>query len=196
MIIINFLHYITEIDKQILLLINGANTPFFDMLMTYISNKYTWIPLYILLLIMTVIRFRKYAHVVILIFIVTIIFADQGSVHLFKNVFQRLRPCHNEELQSLLHLVNDKCGGRFGFVSSHAANTAALTTSVLLLLGKKFKWLIPIFLFYTISNCYSRVYLGVHYPSDVIVGAMYGCFSAWVAVRIYTVIFSRKVHAN
>jgi len=193
---LSFLHFITELDKQILLFINASNTPFLDMLMTSISNKYLWIPLYLLLLIVITIRFKKLTPFIILIVILAIVLADQGSVIFFKNIFHRLRPCHNDELKHLLHLVNGKCGGRFGFISSHAANTTALTTTVVLLFGKKHKWLISIFILYTILNCYSRIYLGVHYPSDIVAGAIYGIISGYVAIKLFTCLFRIKISPN
>tara|TARA_R110001592_G_scaffold246255_1_gene507945 strand:- start:4748 stop:5164 length:417 start_codon:yes stop_codon:yes gene_type:complete len=111
--------------------------------------------------------------------IVALIFlSDKISVYFFKEVFMRLRPCHNPEIANLVHIVNDHCGGQFGFVSSHATNTFALAVFVGLLLKKQISWLLPILVFWAAVVSYSRVYLGVHYPGDIVGGALLGAIIA------------------
>jgi len=165
---------IKEIDTKLFLLINSINNSFFDHLMYFISGKITWIPLYLLLLFLIIKKFGKRFWLVILIFILTVVLSDQISVHLFKNVFQRYRPCHNELLKDIVHLVNGKCGGKYGFISSHACNTAAIASLTCLIFRNYGKWIFPIMISYALLNSYSRVYLGVHYPSDVFVGIIVG----------------------
>ena len=104
----------------------------------------------------------------------TIFITDQTSVYLFKDVFFRLRPCHEPSLTGLVHLVNDQCGGKYGFVSSHAANSFGLAAYLSLLLGKKIKYFTWLLMLWALLLSYSRIYLGVHYPGDVIVGAIWG----------------------
>jgi undecaprenyl-diphosphatase len=189
MILLNFIQALKEIDISLLLAINGANNSFFDDVMYSISNKFIWIPLYVLLLYLS---FKQYGKKAFLIFggmILAVIISDQSSVHLFKNVFQRYRPCHNIDLQGLLHLVNDKCGGKFGFISSHASNTATVATMSFLFFGKKFKWLIAVVILYALLNSYSRIYLGVHYPSDVIAGMAVGVL---LGLGIGSIVFRLK----
>lgn len=98
---------------------------------------------------------------------------DRISVMAFKDVFQRFRPCHNPDIASLVHLV-DGCGGKFGFVSSHAANSFALALFTGLLLRKHYKYILPIMLFWAALVSYSRIYVGVHYPGDILGGAILG----------------------
>ncbi|WP_223265865.1 phosphatase PAP2 family protein [Vicingus serpentipes] len=108
-------------------------------------------------------------------FIVTLIFlSDKISVYFFKEVFMRLRPCHNPEIANLVHIVSDHCGGQYGFVSSHATNTFALAVFVGLLVKQKISWLLPTLVIWAAVVSYSRIYLGVHYPGDVICGAILG----------------------
>ncbi len=192
MIILSFISLLKEIDAKLLLFINGAHSDFADVLMFGVSNKYTWIPLYLLILWLVWKHYGKKGIWVVLSFALAVTLADQISVHLFKNVFQRYRPCHNLDLQGLLHLVNGKCGGKFGFVSSHAANTAAVATVGIFFFRKHAKWIVWVLLGYTLLNCYSRVYMGVHYPSDVVGGFFLGVAGGLIASIIVTFVGKMK----
>ncbi len=99
--------------------------------------------------------------------------SDQTSVKLFKDVFERLRPCHEIDLSGLVHVV-DGCGGKFGFVSSHAANSFAFAIFSGYLLKSNYKYILPLMLFWAALVSYSRIYVGVHYPGDIIGGAILG----------------------
>jgi undecaprenyl-diphosphatase len=107
---------------------------------------------------------------IVLIAGITILLSDQGSVHLFKKIFLRLRPCHQEQIIPFISLLKD-CGGQYGFISSHAANTFALATLVGKLLS--FRWQIILFTWAALVS-YSRVYIGVHFPGDILAGAIFG----------------------
>ena len=159
-------------DTQLFVFLNGINSPFFDQLMWWFSGKFFWIPMY-LLIIACIIYKQRWKAIITLLFIVFVVtLADQISVHAFKEVFQRLRPCHNPELADVVHLVNNKCGGKYGFVSSHAANTFAVAFFLKKLLAKKYFSLFIIS--WAIIVSYSRIYLGVHYPLDIVGGALLG----------------------
>jgi len=176
--------YLSTLDTSLFLSINGLHNSFFDGLMLYISGKLSWLPLY-LFLIYIIIRNYKWKSLLILAFIgLLILISDQLSVHAFKNVFQRLRPCHNEELKNIVHTVHH-CGGQFGFVSSHATNSFALVVFLSLLLKKFHPWLPALLIVWGILIAYSRVYLGVHYPGDVLGGAILGAGIGWVLFVIY-----------
>ncbi|MFO7755913.1 MAG: phosphatase PAP2 family protein, partial [Bacteroidales bacterium] len=129
------------------------------------------------------IKYKRSLLLIIPIIILTVTASDQLSVHAFKEVFQRLRPCHEPELSGLVHTVNNKCGGLYGFVSSHAANSFAVAVLSLGLLRKK--WFTAGILFWAALVSYSRVYLGVHYPGDIIGGALLGTLIAYAFLLLY-----------
>jgi undecaprenyl-diphosphatase len=161
-----------QTDKTLFLFINSLNSPFFDRLMWLISGKATWIPLYLVIIGLISARYRKKSYIIVPMMILAVVVSDQLSVHAFKEVFMRLRPCHEPSLEGLVHLVNGKCGGKYGFVSSHASNSFAVAVFSLLLIKRKLFTVLIIC--WGAIVCYSRVYLGVHYPGDVIAGAMLG----------------------
>ena len=156
--------------------------------MLFISSKLGWLPLYVMLLYFVIRDYKKKFWLVLLFVALSVLLADQISVHLFKNVFQRLRPCHEEELIGLLHMVKS-CGGYYGFVSSHAANSFAVATLIIFLFKQKHRWIWFVMVPYAFLIIYSRVYLGVHYPSDVFVGAILGfliglfCYYSFVLIN-------------
>ncbi len=181
--------FLENIDRQLFLLINGANSIFFDNLMWIVSWKYTWLPLYLLFIYLFIKYYKKKSWLFIIGAIVSVAIADFTSVHLFKEIFQRYRPCHNLELEGMIHLVRGYCGGKYGFISSHAANTSAIAVFVLFFMNKKTDGLTRQFItfaliFWTILIAYSRIYLGVHYPSDVFAGIIWGAFIALVLAFI------------
>jgi undecaprenyl-diphosphatase len=174
------LEFLNNIDTNIFIFLNGINSPFWDKIMWWISGTKSWIPMYAIIVAVIVYK-QRWKSIITLIFIALVVtLADQISVHAFKEVFQRLRPCHNSALQDLVHIVRNKCGGQYGFVSSHAANTFAVAFFLSRLFKNKyFSWFI---LIWATVVSYSRIYLGVHYPFDVIGGAILG---ALIGISIY-----------
>ncbi len=183
------------LDKELFLLINGLNAEWADTIMSHVSYKLTWVPLYVILLVPLYKQMGMKLFGALLAVGFLIVVADQTSVHLFKDVFKRLRPCHEPELQGLVHLVNNKCGGQFGFLSSHATNTFALATFLSLLMRGSYRWLPVILFVWALLNMYSRVYLGVHYPGDVLAGAIYGSGLGFLVFRGY-VYFQQKLGSS
>lgn len=177
------MEWLLELDTNMFLFLNGMNSPSLDVVMWWVSGKTTWWPFYLLLL--GFLGWKKGWQLVpmILFLILVITLADQVSVHLFKNVFQRLRPCHEPSLEGLVHLVNNKCGGKYGFVSSHAANTFGVAT--LLFLWIKRKWFTSLMVIWALLVGYSRIYLGVHYPGDVLFGSLLGGLLGWLVWSLF-----------
>jgi undecaprenyl-diphosphatase len=172
-----------QLDQRLFLFLNSLNTPFLDKVMYGLSGIAIWVPLYVAIIVWLVIVYKKKFWLVLLFIAVAVLLADQGSVQLFKNVFHRLRPCHEPELEGLVRLVGGRCGGLYGFVSSHAANSFNVALLSLLLIRKR--WYTLVILVWAAAIGYSRIYLGVHYPGDVICGALYGSLVGWGIYRLY-----------
>ena len=154
-----------------------------DSLMGAVTNKYTWIPFYLVLLFFVWRRSKRNMWLVILSVAILITLSDQISVHLFKDIFQRYRPCHNLFLKDRVHLLDGYCGGLYGFVSSHAANTFALAAFLILYFRNKY-FAVFMYLWAALVS-YSRVYAGVHYPFDVVGGMALGIFLGVIAYKFY-----------
>ena len=184
---------IKDIDTQLFLFLNSLHNPFFDVIMFWVSHKFFWIPLYAFFLFLSYKHFGKKVFLVAAAAVLLIILSDQLSVHAFKNMFLRYRPCHNLLIRSKVHL-NDGCGGVYGFVSSHAANTFALAMFLSLLFKNKIKYLgVSIFIWAAFVS-YSRIYNGVHYPADIAVGAILGMGIGIVVFKIYQFANTRLTH--
>lgn len=173
---------ILEWDKALLLFINGHTTPFFDNFFWLVSSKQAWIPFYLTLLYLFIKRAPKMAVVLIVVIVLTIVLSDQISSTFFKNVFQRLRPSHEPSLNEIVRVLFNYRGGQYGFVSSHAANSFGLATILALIFRNK-ALTITLIIWAAIVS-YSRIYLGVHYPADVIVGGLVGVLSALLCYKI------------
>lgn len=163
-----------DIDTKILLQINGCHFEWLDFIMYQSSERFIWIPFYLLIIYFLIKQYKKDSLLIFLFIIVTIVITDQLSVHLFKNVFERYRPCHTIQLEGLLHLVNNKCGGQYGFISSHAANAFAILFFLTPFVRIQFPIIWYVLIVWALLLSYSSIYLGVHYPSDVVVGIMVG----------------------
>lgn len=178
------LNYLNQIDTELFLILNGWHNHFFDILMVYVSSMLFWLPFYIFLFYL-LIREYKWKSLILLLFTAFLItLTDQSSVQLFKNVFQRLRPCHNPDIQAMVHTV-EYCGGLYSFVSSHATNYFGIIVFVTGLLKNRYKWLPWVLVIWGLLIIYSRIYLGVHYPGDVIAGAILGSVIGWMVLWLY-----------
>jgi undecaprenyl-diphosphatase len=177
-------HFLTDLDHRLLLAINHAHTPLLDAVMTFASDRLVWFPFYGMLIAWLIYLFRRRAWWLLPLLIGAVALADSITSRLFKPFFGRLRPCHAPGLAGQLHLP-DGCGGQFGFLSSHAANSVALAVCLLLVLpAGRFRALkIGLFAWAALLS-YSRMYLAAHYPSDVlggaVIGAMLGAGAAWL----------------
>ena len=180
------LEFLDHIDRIVFLFLNSLHSVFWDHVMFWISGRFNWIPLYLLIIGYLVYRYKWRVLIILLLVVLLITMSDQGSVHLFKEVFKRLRPCHNPEISHLVHIVRNHCGGIYGFVSSHAANSFAAASYSLLLIRNRYYTIFIILWALLVS--YSRIYLGVHYPGDIIGGAILGAVLGYIIYRLFVII--------
>jgi undecaprenyl-diphosphatase len=171
-----------HLDQQLFLFLNSLNSPFWDQVMHALSGRVIWIPLYLSILIYMGVKYKRKFLIIVLFIILAATLADQTSV-LVKNLVQRLRPCHDPSLQGLVHLFNGECGGLYSFVSSHATNSFDVALLSLLFIRKR--WFSIGIITWAIVIGYTRIYLGVHYPGDVICGSILGALIGWGVYSLY-----------
>lgn len=178
------LEWLLDLDKELFLFVNGLGHPYLNGFMFWLSNKYIWFPLYAYLLyhLYQIHGWRFYLPVVALVLIILI--TDRFTSGFMKPFFERFRPCHDPQIQ---HLLTDlsHCGGLYGFVSSHAANTFGL--AFFMCLQEKTRLSIALLVWATAVS-YSRIYLGAHYPSDVVAGAIIGILAAYIVHWIFNLL--------
>jgi undecaprenyl-diphosphatase len=184
-----------EFDVHLFLFLNGLRNPFFDFVFWWASQPLVWVPVYICLLYFVIKAYRWQTLFVVLFVALCITLTDQMTVHLFKNVFLRLRPTHNPMIQFQVHTLYGYYGGDYGFVSSHAANFFGLATFLSVLLYRKIRHFVLFSLIWVSLIAYSRIYLGVHYPADVVCGALLGILVGFLLGLVFNY-FSTRVLAQ
>lgn len=180
-----------EIDKKILVFLNGFHTPLLDPVMLVITKTFFWTPLYAILIFFLFKNFKKEAWLILLGAAVTIFLTDQITSSIMKPYFERLRPSHDPSMQGLLHIVGDYRGGLYGFSSGHAANTMGVALFTWLNLRSIYRWIGLIFI-WAILMSYTRIYLGVHYPGDIMVGGTIGIICGWISFKSIEFLRSRN----
>ncbi len=180
---------ILNLDSELFLFLNSLGSSNFDSFWIYLSYKESNILFYLSLLIFYF--YSKSQKIKLsevfysLLFIAIMITITDQTSNLFKDSFQRLRPCYNDSLQDYVRLVKETCGGKYGFFSAHASNSFSLAVFFGLIYRNKYKFIIYITLFYASLISYSRVYLGVHFPLDIFFGSIYGIIIGLVIFKIY-----------
>lgn len=189
-----------HMDQQWLLAINGAHAPWADALMWQVSRPATWLPLYALMLVLLWYNIPKQPTkkasgswprwavfgLTVLLFAVAVGGADLICARIIKPLVARPRPTHDLIIGPMIHTVNGYTGGAYGFCSNHAANTMAAALLFCLIYTHKKKRLVHLYvtlplMLWVMLNCYSRMYLGVHYPLDILAGLAVGALMALVA---------------
>jgi undecaprenyl-diphosphatase len=187
----SLLDRLDALDRTAFLAINGLHAPALDDLMWHMSELQLWIPLYLFFLYLLQQRWGwRGLAIAVPVITLMIIATDSGSVMLFKNTVQRLRPSHVDELQAHIHLLFAPDGtlyrgGNYGFVSSHASNHFGIAAFMMGILRRRPVWAMAGLLLWAALIAYSRIYMGVHYPGDVLVGGAYGFVVGSLAVRLF-----------
>lgn len=181
----DFIDIIESLDHRVTLFINSLNNSFLDEVMWLISSTSFGIPFYILFVFL-LIRIYNPRQIIfsLLALILVVSLCDLSAKYFFKEVFERYRPSHNLILRDQLHLVNNYTGGKYGFVSSHAANMAGLSLMVYFFLKQRFVKIVYLLVPFVLLVSYSRVYLGVHYVSDVFVGMFLGVLISFTLYKL------------
>lgn len=166
-------------DHQLFFFLNGLHTEWLDTFMYWYTNKKVWIPFYILLIVWMIKEYKWKGLIFVLAVAASVGLADLIISGFMKPFFERYRPSRDPQWEGLVHIVRGHTGGRFGFASAHAGTAFALATFIYLLFREKYKWVIWMFLWASLMS-YTRVYIGVHYPGDIIVGGIIGAILGWL----------------
>ena len=187
---------IKQIDTELLIFLNNLGNKSWDPLWVSITDKFTFLPLFILILFFLFKKNGTKGLLVTLLFIsVLILFTDQFT-NVVKDFTQRLRPCRLDELQGLLRDIDIRCG-KYGFFSAHAANSISVTIFIINCVDESVKkFLKPVLILWVMIFSYSRIYLGVHYPLDTVFGLSFGIFSGFLFKYIYNYFISVKVFSD
>jgi len=178
------------LERDLFFLLNGSDSSFLDDWMWTVSGRFVWIPLFLAILFLFFYRTpRKQALLVTLFFILVFVLSDQLSSGFCKPFFERFRPTHHPDFKELVDIVNGYRGGRYGFISGHATNSFGLAVFLSLLFRHRGVTLAA--LSWALLNSYTRIYLGVHFISDIVAGMLAGSLLAFLLYRLMMLLLSR-----
>ena len=184
---------LAETDSQLFLFLNGLHADWMDKVMVLLTDMWAWFPLYLLLIYWAIRQYGKRCWWIILAVVLVVLCTDQLASHVCKPVFQRLRPCYNADFQDLIHLPKGMAGGKYGFVSSHAANTFGIAAFLTPALRKYRPWTAIVLYLWAFISSYSRIYIGYHYPGDILCGAILGILIGLILWKVFQLIVVRKL---
>lgn len=187
MLLYSFLETMNHWDQQIFLLINESwSASFLDSFLPFWREKRNWIPLYFIMLVIAIIKLKKHAWWWIVLFIATVSLADIVSSHLMKPLFERIRPCQaGSGIETLMNLRLPNCPSNRSFPSSHAANHFAMAFFIFFSQAPKMYWSRWLFILWATIICWAQIYVGVHYPGDILGGAIIGLILGLALGKIY-----------
>ncbi len=174
-----------QLDKELFLFLNGLGNSNWDGFWMFATNKLSSIPFYFILLILVYKQLGLRKTLIVLFTVAILILVVDQLANFFKYGVQRLRPCYNQDVSTVMRLVKNSCGGRFGYFSAHAANSFAVASFFTFLLKPKFRYIGLLLFFWAIIVAYSRIYIGVHFPLDVFTGAVIGLGMSWLFAKLY-----------
>lgn len=176
------LEKIQSLDTQLFIFLNGLGSETYDGLWLLITRQSNWIPLFLLLAYLIFKKLGPKQTLYLFLFIAILLTVTDQLTNLSKNTFQRLRPCNNPEINSLIRVVQVR--NSFSFFSGHASNTMAVASFLYLILHRYYKYFGLLFL-WPLIYAYSRIYLGLHYPIDIISGYLFGFITGFLMFKIY-----------
>lgn len=186
------LEELLHLDKELFLYLNGLGNPSWDNLWQFISNKFSAIPLYFFLLILTYRKLGLKKTVALVVTVALLITISDQLSNFFKYGTLRLRPCHDPTVAPAMRLVKSYCGGQYGYFSAHASNSFALAIFFSAILRSEFRIMGWLLLIWASLVAYSRIYIGVHFPLDILTGAIIGTLLGWFFAKFYIFVF-RKI---
>lgn len=179
------LEQLVQLDTELFLYLNNLGSVRWDAFWMFYTTKFYWIPLYaVLLFLIFKMPNPKIFLLTVVIIVLMVTFTDQITNVFKKILVMRLRPCHDPTLDSLVRLVKPNCGGQFGYFSGHASNSMAVAVFTGFMLRYRFKYLLALLIIWSIGMGYSRIYIGVHYPLDVLSGWVFGGLSGYAFYRL------------
>lgn len=182
-----------KIDRELFLTLNALGSPFLDWAMIGLSDKYIWIPMYLYLIYRLYQKDKARFYLPLIILIILLSVTDQITATIMKPYFERLRPCKDPSLDGLVTVIGNSCRGLYGFASGHAANSFGLAAFFYFREHSKVGIAL---LIWAALVAYSRVYLGVHYPGDILIGSIIGVTCAWIISTLANKLFKNVIRAH
>jgi len=183
------LEKILSLDEHLFVFLNGLGSERYDGLWLMLTKQTSWIPLFVFLLYIIFNKLGTKQTLYLLIFVAILVVLTDQTANLFKNGFQRLRPCNNPEINSFIRIVQSRTS--FSFFSGHATSSMGVTTFLYLIFKKDFKYFWLLFL-WPLIFAYSRIYLGLHYPLDIISGYLCGAILGFLMFKFYQIVQKRN----
>lgn len=180
---------IIQLDHQLFFAINnGLSNAFFDGLMPILRNKYTWIPLYIILIVFSIYTYKLKGFYLIVFLGIAVGIADYGSASMLKPAFKRIRPCNNIQINKKV-ISRITCGSGLSFPSTHASDHFSIALFLITIFYNNRKYILPIALIWAAAISFAQIYVGVHFPIDIIAGTFFGALTGFLIAKLYLKFF-------
>ena len=179
------LEKIIEIDKELLVFLNGLGSQTFDSLWLIITKQSSWIPLFLFLLYLVYKKLGTKQTLFIVLFVAVLLTVNNTITELFKSTFQRLRPCNDPEIKDIIRII--KPSTSFSFFSGHSSNTMAVFVFLYSIFKKQYKYF-WILILWPLTFAYSRIYLGLHFPTDILAGYTCGIITGYITFISYQIL--------